>query len=338
MSRNLLHGSVEWALMVALVLGTGVIAQAQAEEGEPQGPVVQIGEADAGTTTPGVEPRDAQGIEQPAAPKFWIGLGVGEISPDHVLRAFVEIPENQGLLVGTVAPDSPAAKAGFKQHDILLRANDIDLKKLADLTDLVSSEGATKKQIAVEVLRKSGRETVYVTPEDRPAVAQRPQFGNDDSFGGGFGALGQDGFPKELLEHFQGGAPMEFRNFVVPRGGQGIGNIPEGVSVQISKEGDKPAHITLKRGDETWEVDGSDPESLKKLPEDLQPFAEQMLHGASPMDVKKSLGGFPQDRDFNEGRFRQRMERMEKQMEQMLERLNKDQPAPKKGADAESSK
>jgi hypothetical protein len=181
MSRNLLHGSVEWALMVALVLGTGVIAQAQAEEGEPQGPVVQIGEADAGTTTPGVEPRDAQGIEQPAAPKFWIGLGVGEISPDHVLRAFVEIPENQGLLVGTVAPDSPAAKAGFKQHDILLRANDIDLKKLADLTDLVSSEGATKKQIAVEVLRKSGRETVYVTPEDRPAVAQRPLFGNDDS-------------------------------------------------------------------------------------------------------------------------------------------------------------
>jgi S1-C subfamily serine protease len=103
-----------------------------------------------------------------------------------VLRTFVDLPENQGLLVATVAPDSPAATAGLKKHDILLRANDKDLHELHDLTDLVSAEGAKKGQIALELLRKSGRETVYVTPEDRPAEAQRPQLG-DDEFGGGFG-------------------------------------------------------------------------------------------------------------------------------------------------------
>jgi S1-C subfamily serine protease len=174
--------------MVALVFGTGVIAQAQAAEDESQGPVVQIGQADEGTTTPGVEEHDAQGVEH-AVPKYWIGLGVGVISPDHVLRAYVDIPEGQGLLVATVAPDSPAAKAGLKQHDILIRANGTDLHELHDLTDLVSAEGANKGKITLDILRKSGHETVAVTPEDRPESAQRPQFGGGEGFGG-FGAEG----------------------------------------------------------------------------------------------------------------------------------------------------
>jgi hypothetical protein len=327
MSKNFLRGSSEWALMVALVFGAGLFAQAQAAEEEPQGPVVQIGQADEGATTPGIEQRGG-GVEQSQAPQYWIGLVVGEISPDHVLRAFVEIPEKQGLLVASVAPDSPAAKAGLKPHDILLRANNTDLHELHDLTDLVSVEGAKKGQIGLEVLRKSGRETVYVTPGERPDEAQRPQSGHD-AFGGGFGVLGPDGLPKELLERFQGGAPFEFRNFGPGVGGGGIGNVPDGVSVSISKDGDKPAHITVKRGDETWEVDGADPESLKQLPEDLRPFVEQMLHGASPMDLRMGRSGDQPMPDFGDGRLRDRLERMEKQMQQMLERLNERQDTPK---------
>jgi hypothetical protein len=253
-------------------------------------------------------------------------LGVGAISPDHVLRAFVDIPEKQGLLVATVAEHSPAAKAGLKKHDILLRANDTDLHEMSDLTDLVASEGETKGQITLEVLRKSGRETVYVTPEDRPVEAQRPQAG-DDAFGGGFGPLGPQGFPQELLERFQGRGPVEFGHFGFGDGG--IVNVPNGVSVNIQKDGDKPARITVKRGDETWEVTADDEESLNQLPEDLRPFVEQMLHRGAPLDVQKFLGGFPQDRDFNEGRFPQRLERIEKQMEELLERLNERRDAPK---------
>lgn len=317
MSRSFLRNSSEWALMVALVFGAGAIAQAQAAEEEPQGPVVQIGKADEGATTPGIEQPGARVVEQAEAPKYWIGLGVGEISPDHVLRAFVDLPENQGLLVATVAPESPAEKAGLKQHDILLRANEIELHELHDLTDLVSTEGEKKGKIALEVLRKSGRETIHVTPEDRPAVAQRPQLGEDDAFG----VFGEQGLPKELLERFQGRGPVEFRHFgpgAIVGGGPAVGNIPEGVSVNIQKEGDKPARVTVKRGDKTWEVTADDEESLKKLPEDLRPFVEQMLRGASPTD--SPMGHVMPD--FGDGRLRERLEKMEKQMEQMLERLN----------------
>ena len=93
---------------------------------------------------------------------------------------------------------------------------------------------------------------------------------------------------------------MEFRNFgpgvIVGGGGQGVANMPNGVSISIQKQDDKPTHITVKRGDETWNVIGDDPESLKQLPEDLRPFVEQMLHGNGGMHIhmpnfEQRLGG-----------------------------------------------
>jgi hypothetical protein len=330
MSTSFLRGGSEWALMVALVFGAGALAQAK---DEPPGPVVQIGQADEGTTTPGLKQHETQGDEQSVAPKYWIGLGVGQISPDHVLRAFIDIPENQGLLVATVAPESPAEKAGLKQHDVLLRANEIELHELHDLTDLVATEGAKKGQIALEVLRKGGRETIQLTPEDRPASAQRPQLGGSGAVGEGFGEFGPEGLPQELLQQFRGRGPVEFRNFGggVVDGEHGVGNIPDGVSVNISKDGDKPAHITIKRGEETWEVDGDNPESLKKLPEDLRPFAEQLLHGSSPMDLHMRHFGDRPGFEAGDGQLRERLERMEQQMEKMLERLNERNQAPAEG-------
>ncbi len=336
MSKSLLLGTSEWALMVALVFGAGAIAQAQDEE--PQGPVIQIGEADEGSETPNFEQNDREGVDEAAAPKYWIGLAGGTIPAEHVLRAHVDIPESQGLLVVSVVPNSPAAKAGLKQHDILLRANDIELHEMHDLIDLVATEGAKKGQIALEVLHHGKRETVFLTPEDRPADAVRPQqFGGDDAFGGGFGVLGQDGLPKELLQEFRGRMPMEFRNFgpgVIVGGGQGVANIPNGVSVNIAKEGGKPTHITIKRGEETWEVVGDDPESHKQLPEDLRPFVEQLLQGNSPMDLTFGRPGQPPKPEFGDGRLRERMERMEKRMEELMKRFGQesrpaDEPAPK---------
>jgi hypothetical protein len=315
----------EGALMVALVFGGGAVAQAQ--EDEAPGPVVQIGEADEGVAT---NFNETPNVERPVAPKYWIGLAGSAIPADHVLRAHVDLPEGQGLLVADVVPDSPAVKAGLKKHDILLRANDIDLVDMGNLTDIVLAEGEKKGQINIEVFRKGQRETVTVTPGERPATAMRPNLPNEDF--GGFGALDQQGIPRELLERFRGGLPMEFRNFgpgvIVGEGSQGIGNIPNGVSVSISKDGDKPAHITVKRGDESWEVSADDPASLDKLPEDLRPFVEKMLHGASPFDLHME-GHHQLMPELGDGRLRERIERMEQRMQEMVDRLEKqNQPAP----------
>ena len=95
------------------------------------------------------------------------------------------------MLVANIVPKSPAAKAGLKQYDILLKGNGKDLHEMKDLVDLVMSEGAKKGQITLDVLRHNKHETVNLKPEDRPADAEM-QPGESGGGGVGFG-FGQSG-------------------------------------------------------------------------------------------------------------------------------------------------
>jgi serine protease Do len=51
----------------------------------------------------------------------WLGVGVSEVSPDKVKS--LRLPEERGALLGKIVPDSPAAKAGLKEHDVVLDIN-----------------------------------------------------------------------------------------------------------------------------------------------------------------------------------------------------------------------
>jgi hypothetical protein len=344
MSMSFVRGSSAWALMTALVFGGGAVAQAQNNDGEAGGPVIQIGEADEGAEAPNIPaPNEGlvdlnvgAGVEQPEAPKYWIGLAGGKIMPDHVLRAHVDFPENVGLLVASVVPNSPAAKAGIKQYDILLRANESDLHEMEDLVNLVIDEGEKNGQIALEVLRKGDRETITLKPEERPADVPRPQLGGG-GFGHGLGGnfAGQEVFPGQLLQEFGGRLPLEFRNFgpgvIVGGGGAGVAQLPNGVSISVNKEEGHPTKITVKRGDETWEVTGDDAESLKQLPEDLRPAVEQMLHGGGAMDLGFGGAGRGEMPELGDGRLRERMERMEQRMQKLMEQLENRQAAQPQG-------
>jgi membrane-associated protease RseP (regulator of RpoE activity) len=344
MSISSLRGAVEWALMVALVFGAGAVAHAQQEEAEDDGRVVQIGRADdqeSNSASSQAENQFDPDSAQAELPKYWIGLRGGAIGDDDPLRAHIDLPANQGLLVVEVVPDSPAAKAGLKKYDILLRANDAELNEMTQLVDTVIAEGEKKVQITLDIVRRGERETVYVTPEERPASAQLSQEGSGVG-GGGFGGELPEGFPRDLLGQLQGRGqmPFNFRNFGpgVIVGGQGI-NVPNGVSVSVHKDAGQPPRITVKRGDETWEVVGDDAESLEKLPEDLRPFVEQMLHGGSPLG-----GGFQMpnlDRQFGRGfgdeRLQDRLEQMERQINELLQRADPDyQPADREAEQEEA--
>jgi membrane-associated protease RseP (regulator of RpoE activity) len=346
MSISNLRGATKWALMVALGMGAGAVALAQQDEAEDNGRVVQIGRADdqeANSAEAQAENELNPGSAPAELPKYWIGLRGGAIGDDDPLRAHVDLPANQGLLVVEVVPDSPAAKAGLKKYDILLRANDAELNEMTQLVDTVIAEGEKKAQITLDIMRHGERETVYVTPEERPATAQLPQEGS--GFGGGaFGGELPEGFPRDLFGQLQGRGqmPFNFRNFGpgVIVGGGGIANVPNGVSVSVHKEDGQPARITVKRGDETWEVVGDDAESLKKLPEDLRPFVEQMLRGGSPFG-----GGFQMpniDRQFGRGfgdeQLQDRLEQMERQINELLERVDPNHKRADQQAEQEEAK
>jgi membrane-associated protease RseP (regulator of RpoE activity) len=288
MSFGSLRNSLEWALMVALVFGAGAIAQAQHEE---EGRVVQIGPSTDGAEV-ATEETEVGAAESPPVeqPKHWIGLLGGPVTPE--LRAHVLVPEDQGLMVRQVVPESPAAKAGLKDFDILLRANETELREMRDLVEIVKTAGDASEQITLEVLRAGKRETVYITPAARPEkIANLPTLESPTgipAFGGNL-----QGVPEDVLKFFEHrgareGGPFAFRSFgpgmMVPQHG-GVGNIPSGVSVSIQKQGDGPAHITVKRGEETWTVSGDDLGSLEQLPADVRPFVEQLLQGGGSIGM-----------------------------------------------------
>jgi hypothetical protein len=323
MSIASLRGAVNWALMVALVLGAGAMAQAQ-NENEGDGKVVRIGSPDDQKST---SPRNENVTgrtfgTQAEMPKYWIGLLGGAIPADSPLRAHLDLPEGEGLIVANVVPDGPAAKAGLKQHDILLRANDIELHDMQALVDLVASEGSKSGRIKLDFLRRNEHQIVSLVPAERPADAAMPQSGLDDGGFGGFNFQGGDaGQLRDLMKQFGGDFPPQFRNF-----GHGVivgGGMPNGVSISIQKQEGQPTQITVKRGEETWTVSGDDPESLKQLPEDLRPAVERMLHGDG---IQFDLPNFEQRLGpaFNDGGLRERLERMEKRLEEMQKHFRGD--------------
>jgi hypothetical protein len=190
-------------------------------------------------------------------------------------------------VVEEVAPDSPAAKVGIKQHDILLKAGNQPLEQIADLVRAIEKAKATK--IALEAIREGKPIKIDVTPAKRPRHAGMvegvpvPAPGNPD--------LEQLRKWVEKMEKAQPGAegqpPMQFRFFqpgmILPPGAPMNAPLPEGMSVAVTKAGKEPAKIVVKKGDKTWEVTEKE---LDKLPKDVRPFVEQML-GRMPMG-----GGF----------------------------------------------
>jgi len=338
MSRDFLRAATEWTLMGALVLGVGTFASAQESESPEKG-VVQIGRSDKEARPNLPRPGQQDDDERPAPPKYWIGLLGEPITAENPLRAQLDLPKDTGLLVQNVMPESPAAKAGLKKYDILLKGNNKDLHEMTDLIDLVLSEGAKKSQITLDVLRHNKHETVNLKPEDRPANMRGPQGGvggEGGGFGGagGFGGSGFPGMPENFMQQFGGQFP-DFRNLgpgVIVRGeGQGFASMPNGVSVSIEKQNDKPTHITVTRGKDKWEITGDDPEALKKLPEDIRPFVERMLHGGSGGAIGSGAGGFRRGAgpgtlgpgpQFDSGRLQDQLERMEKRLDEMQRRMH----------------
>ena len=51
----------------------------------------------------------------------WLGVGVSEVSADKVKA--LKLPGERGALLGKIVPDSPAAKAGLKENDVVLEIN-----------------------------------------------------------------------------------------------------------------------------------------------------------------------------------------------------------------------
>jgi hypothetical protein len=103
-------------------------------------------------------------------------LGVMVQKPSETIVEQLDLPKDQGLVIERVMPDSAAAKAGLKAHDILLELNGKMVP--SDPAAFVKALGEIKANTAVDavVLRKGKKETLkgLKLPEAKKTDALAP--------------------------------------------------------------------------------------------------------------------------------------------------------------------
>jgi hypothetical protein len=202
--------------------------------------------------------------------EYWLGIECYSVMP--VLRVHLNLPENQGLVVSNVVPESPAAKAGIESNDIVLQAGE---KKVANVSELAEAvESAKETPLKLEIIHAGKPKSIEATPAKRP---QNVMFR-------------QEGAPADLkeieqwMQKMQNGEPsappgqFHFRVFqpgaILPPGAPIHPPMPGNMSINVNRNGNQPAQITVKWNDKNYETTENE---LDKLPPEVRPHVERML-------------------------------------------------------------
>ncbi|HKS90197.1 MAG TPA: DegQ family serine endoprotease [Stellaceae bacterium] len=98
----------------------------------------------------------------------WLGVAVQNLTPTIAKSFGINAEQPHGALVAAVTPDSPAAKAGLKQGDVITEAGGHPINTVHDLPRLVAAAPIGKK-LDLKVLRAG--KTMTLTP----TIAQMPE-------------------------------------------------------------------------------------------------------------------------------------------------------------------
>jgi len=90
----------------------------------------------------------------------WLGVQIQSVTPE--IAAAVGLEEPKGAIVSQVLPDSPAAKAGLKQGDVILAFGGSAIGEMRDLTRVVAATDIGEK-VDVEIWRDRKAQSVPVT-------------------------------------------------------------------------------------------------------------------------------------------------------------------------------
>jgi serine protease Do len=114
----------------------------------------------------------AQLREHGKVDRGWLGVQIQQMTPE--IASSLGLPSEHGALVADVSPNSPAAQAGVKQGDVIVKFNGHEIDKLRDLPRLVADTTIDSKG-ELTIWRGGHDEKVQVNvgqmPNDKQQVA-----------------------------------------------------------------------------------------------------------------------------------------------------------------------
>ena len=195
----------------------------------------------------------------------WLGVGVSEVTSEKVKE--LRLPAERGALLGKVVPDSPAAKAGLKENDVITEINSQRVEGTEQFRRMIR-EIPVGRTAQLTVWRDGRSQTINVTVgKSEPRVStsmvapgsfalhmpDMPQLNDLMEAGPWFAGRPRLGIDAEDLEG-------DFGNFFGAPDGEGV--LVRGVFA------DSPAaKAGLKVGDVITSVDGDRVHSIGELRE-----------------------------------------------------------------------
>jgi serine protease Do len=134
----------------------------------PNGGSVGIGFAIPATLA---QPVVAQLRDSGQVERGWLGVEIQDLTPEAAES--LGQPDAKGALVASVAPDSPAARAGVRRGDVIVSFDGKPVTKVRDLTRLVANAGNDEK-VRIEVLRAGA--TTALTARIEKMDSERAQL------------------------------------------------------------------------------------------------------------------------------------------------------------------
>jgi serine protease Do len=231
--------------------------------------------------------RSAQGFVVEKAGGGYLGIGGLDISPERAKA--LNLKEERGVEVSSLASDGPASKAGIKEGDVVLEFNGQPVQGTAQFQRLVR-ETPVGRQVKITVWRSGAAQTHTATVgENRQTTVIAPGDGSWN-----FSMPEIPAMPNIEIPRFQ----MSLQNPMLGIVGESLGQedqlaeffgVPDGVLVRSVKKGSAAEKAGIKAGDVITKVDDSKVTSSTDITRVLRGLKSRKTFGVIVVRNRKEM-------------------------------------------------
>ncbi|MES1260662.1 MAG: PDZ domain-containing protein [Acidobacteriota bacterium] len=191
----------------------------------------------------------------------WLGVGLGDLTAERV-RA-LKLKDDSGVEVTHIEENSPAAKAGLKEHDVILEVNNQAVEDGEQFARTIA-DSAPGSKVGLTVWRSGTKQNLSATLESRP---QMLVFNGPD---GGDWTIPMPPMPPppgwEAMTFMTGQAPrVGFEGETLTPQLADFFGVKEGVLVRTVSEKTAASKAGLKAGDVITRVSGTPVSSTREI-------------------------------------------------------------------------